>query len=224
MALPIIFDCDGVLINSEGIYIDVELAIMRQAGMDISASDYQAQFVGIPHDQLLLALRAESNARGLAFPEDFEAQHTVEVERRFAVELAAVPGLVPLLEAHSGPRAVASSSNPGPLAEKLAFTGLEGYFAPHIYSTKQAGRGKPAPDVYLMAAEKLGLPPAACTVIEDSANGTKAGVAAGMRVWGFTGAGHGDAGLAARLLEAGAQAVFDDYGAIQAHLVAGDLF
>ena len=78
MALPIIFDCDGVLINSEGIYIDVELAIMRQAGMDIGMAQYQAQFVGIPHDQLLLALRAESNARGLTFPEDFEAQHAVD--------------------------------------------------------------------------------------------------------------------------------------------------
>jgi len=223
MALPIIFDCDGVLINSEGIYIDVELAIMRRAGMDISMADYQAQFIGILHQQLLLALRAESHVRGLVFPEDFEAQHALEVERRFALELAAVPGLVPLLETHSGPRAVASSSNPEPLAEKLAFTGLDGYFAPHIYSTKQAGKGKPAPDVYLMAAEKLGLPPEACTVIEDSANGAKAGVAAGMRVWGFTGAGHGDAGLSARLIAAGADAVFDDYGAIQAHLAAGDL-
>jgi len=223
MALPIIPDCDGVLINSEGIYIDVELAIMRRAGMDISMADYQAQFVGIPHQQLLLALQAESHARGLVFPEDFEAQHALEVERRFALELAAIPGLVPLLETHSGPRAVASSSNPEPLVEKLAFTGLDGYFAPHIYSTKQAGKGKPAPDVYLMAAEKLGLPPEACTVIEDSANGAKAGVAAGMRVWGFTGAGHGDAGLSARLIAAGADAVFDDYGAIQAHLAAGDL-
>jgi len=223
MALPIIPDCDGVLINSEGIYIDVELAIMRRAGMDISMADYQAQFVGIPHQQLLLALQAESHARGLVFPEDFEAQHALEVERRFALELAAIPGLVPLLETHSGPRAVASSSNPEPLVEKLAFTGLDGYFAPHIYSTKQAGKGKPAPDVYLMAAEKLGLPPEACTVIEDSANGAKAGVAAGMRVWGFTGAGHGDAGLSARLIAAGADAVFDDYGAIQAYLAAGDL-
>ena len=69
------------------------------------------------HDQLLLALRAESNVRGLTFPEDFETQHAIEVERRFAAELAAVPGLIPLLEAHSGPRAVASSSNPEPLAK-----------------------------------------------------------------------------------------------------------
>lgn len=223
MTLPIIFDCDGVLINSEGIYIDVELAILRRAGMDIAMADYQEQFVGIPHDQLIVALRAECEARGLLYPEDFEDQHAADVNRRFLDELAAVPGLVPLLEAHSGPRAVASSSNPEPLAEKLAFTGLDGYFAPHIYSTKQAGRGKPAPDVYLMAAEKLGLLPAACTVIEDSANGAKAGVAAGTRVWGFIGAGHGDPGLAGRLLEAGADAVFDDYGAVQAHLAAESL-
>ena len=175
------------------------------------------QFVGIPHDQLILAFRAESNAQGLTFPEDFKAQHAIEVE------LAAFPGLVPLLEAYSGRSAVASSSNLGPFAEKWAFTGLDGYFAAHIYSTKQAGSGKAAPDVYLIVAEKLGLPLAACTVIEDSANSLKEGVAAGMHVWGFTGAGHGDADLSARLLEAGAQAVFDDYGEIQAHLAAGDL-
>jgi HAD superfamily hydrolase (TIGR01509 family) len=123
--------------------------------------------------------------RALTFPEDFEAQHAFEVARRFALKLAAIPRIVRLLEGHSGPRAVASSRNPGPLTEKLAFTGLDGYFAPHIYSTKQAGKGKPVPDVYLMAAEKLGFPPEARTVIEDSANGAKTGVAAGMRVWGL---------------------------------------
>jgi HAD superfamily hydrolase (TIGR01509 family) len=193
---------------------------MRRAGLDIGMAEYQAQFVGIPHNALIIALRAACKARGLIFPEDFEALHHVEVERRFAKELAAVPGLIPLLEAHTGPRAVASSSNPDALVEKLKFTALDHYFAPHIYSTKQAGRGKPAPDVYLMAADRLGLAPEACTVIEDSVNGAKAGIAAGMRVWGFTGAGHGDEGLAARLLEAGVARVFADYASMQAHLAA----
>lgn len=223
MTLPIIFDCDGVLINSEGIYIDVELALMREIGMDIGMADYQARFVGVPHPDLIIALRAEADIRGLAFPADFEARHGIEIERRFLTELAPVPGLMALLDAHSGPRAVASSSGVDSLAHKMAFTGLDDYFSPHIYSTAQAGRGKPAPDVYLMAADRLGLPPNQCIVIEDSANGTKAGVAAGMRVWGFTGAGHGDAGLPARLVEAGADAVFDDYEAIQAHLAAENL-
>ncbi len=177
-------------------------------GMDIGIAEYQAQFVGIPNDHLLLALRAEFHTRALTFSEDFAARHAFEVERRLALELATIPGVVPLLEGHSGSRAVASASNPGPLAEKLAFTGLDGYFALHIYSTKQAGRGKPTPDVYLIAAEELGLLPEARTVIEDSANGAKVGVAAG---------------LSTRLIAAGADAVFDAYGAIQAHLAAGNL-
>ena len=177
-------------------------------GMDIGIAEYQAQFVGIPHDQLLLALRAEFHTRALTFPEDFAAWHAFEVERRFALELAAIPCVVPLLEGHSGSRTVASASNPGPLSEKLAFTGLDGYFAPHIYSTKQAGRGKPTPDVYLIATEELGLLPEARTVIENIENGAKVDVAAG---------------LSTRLIAAGTDAVFHDYLAIQAHLAAGDL-
>jgi len=219
-ASAVIFDCDGVLINSEVIYIDVERALIREIGLDLGVAEYQARFVGLSHVDLVAEIRAMCDAAGLSFPEDFNARHTVACAARFADELAPVGGVAALLEAHTGSRAVASSSAPEALAEKLALTGLAGYFSPHIYSTAEVDRGKPAPDVFLHAADRICVAAEDCIVVEDSANGVKAGKAAGMTVWGFTGGGHADPGLSDRLRQAGADLVFDRHANIASRLIA----
>jgi len=101
-----------------------------------------------------------------------------------------MPDLVPLLDRLAVPACVASSSDPERLRISLGAVGLYDRFHPHIYSAVQVARGKPAPDLFLLAAERLGVAPAACVVIEDSPAGVAAGLAAGMAVVGFTGGGH----------------------------------
>lgn len=133
-------------------------------------------------------------------------------------ELEAVPGIQDVLERWQGPKAVASSSSLRRLQEKLSQTGLARYFHPHVYSGEQVQNGKPAPDLFLFAADRLDLSPDRCLVIEDSANGVRAAAAAGMTVWGFTGGGHADAGLASRLSDAGAAQVVPDHAALKALL------
>ena len=107
--------------------------------------------------------------------------------------------------------AVASSSGIDGLHEKLKLTGLHHLFSPHIYSGQQVERGKPAPDLFLFAAARLDRAPEDCLVIEDSVNGIRAAVSAGMEAWGFTGGGHADADLEGRLIHAGAQKVVSNY-------------
>ncbi|MEL7488068.1 MAG: HAD-IA family hydrolase [Pseudomonadota bacterium] len=102
-------------------------------------------------------------------------------------------------------KAVASSSRAIYLQSKLERTGLLDLVAPHVYSAELVAHGKPAPDIFLYAADRLEADPARCLVVEDSVNGVAAGVAAGMTVWGFTGGGHCFEGHAERLIDAGAQ-------------------
>lgn len=216
-AKAIIFDCDGVLMNSEAIYISTEVALLAEIGLTYEPTDYQSRFVGLSNRDFVAALQADCAMRGLGpFPDDFDARRAAECQRRFATELRAVDGLARFLEGMRGPRAVASSSLPDSLARKLAMTGLTGHFAPHVYSSAQVRRGKPAPDLFLMAAERIGAAPQDCIAIEDSANGVIAGCAAGMEVWGFTGGGHADAGLAGRLEGAGADSVFGHFDQVAA--------
>lgn len=219
-ARAVIFDCDGVLINSEVIYIDVERALLREIGLDLGVAEYQARFVGLSHADLVAEIRAMCRAAGLTFPEDFDARHTAACTARFADELAPIDGAMALLEAHAGPRAVASSSTPEALSQKLVQTGLADYFSPHIYSTAEVDRGKPAPDVFLYAADRIRVAAKDCIVIEDSVNGVRAGKAAGMTVWGFTGGGHADQGLSDRLGQAGADLVLECYENIASRLFA----
>ena len=120
-------------------------------------------------------------------------------------------GLEPLLASMTLPKAVASSSTVRSLQRKLSLTGLASWFGDHVYSAEHVEHGKPAPDLFLHAAAKLGHAPGDCIVVEDSVLGVQAGVAAGMQVWGFTGGGHGDAGLGQRLANAGAVRVFDRF-------------
>lgn len=208
----IIFDCDGVLVDSERIHIAVERALLAEMGLEYDLADYQTRFVGLPDKVFVAELESDfAKLNRGAMPADFEERVHAIVWERFENELHAIPGLTTLLDKLDVPIAVASSSRLVSLHKKLHLTGLHAAFDPHVYSGEQVTHGKPAPDLFLFAAEQLGCDPEACLVVEDSVNGVRAGVVAGMQVWGFAGGGHADAGLQERLARAGAHRVFANY-------------
>lgn len=209
----IIFDCDGVLVDSEQITIELEVEMLARLGLHYEVADFAKRFIGMMdrdfHEHIKLDFAALN--RG-PLPADFAEAMEAEKWQRFRVELKPVPGIAGFVDGLDCPMAVGSSSTIAGLEEKLHLTGLHDRFAPHIYSGELVQHGKPAPDLFLLAAARIEQQPAACLVIEDSINGVRAALAAGMTVWGFAGGAHADAGLASRLTAAGAQAAFTDYG------------
>ncbi|WP_306252409.1 HAD family phosphatase [Parvularcula sp. IMCC14364] len=223
MIEAIIFDCDGVLVDSEVVGLEDTAAFMRSKGFDWQAADLVRLFTGL-RDDVFAARLGEEYGKVLGRPpteaeagELFTAM--IENRRRNRHMLQAVPGaegMVQELAALPFKRAVASSTRIQFLHDKLTRFDLWDYFAPHAYSAELVDHGKPAPDIFLYAAEKIAVDPARCVVIEDSANGVKAGIDAGMVVWGFTGGGHCYDGHGDRLLEAGAVEVIDSHLALRA--------
>ncbi|WP_136659342.1 HAD-IA family hydrolase [Nitratireductor sp. XY-223] len=215
----IIFDCDGVLVDSEVIYHEVEMEHLTRIGLEYEPVEYQRRFMGLNADDFLAELDRDHRARKDApLPADFGTALREDSIARLRTELRIVDGIEAVIAGFVGPKAVATSSAPDTLEIKLEVTGLKRHFEPHIYHAAQVARGKPAPDLFLMAAQKLGAEPSGCLVIEDSVNGVKGGLAAGMTVWGFAGGGHADAGLAQRLREAGAHDVFFSHADLRASL------
>jgi HAD superfamily hydrolase (TIGR01509 family) len=214
MVGAVIFDCDGVLIDSEIIAVEVEIALLAEHGLRYEIAEFTARFMGMSDKAFYAALMEDSRSRlGRALPADFKAR--VDAGKRALNEqkLAAIVGIEAAVARLSQPRAVASSSETHHLDYKLRKTGLWELFVPHIYSADHVMHAKPAPDLFLYAANELGVAPAECLVIEDSVNGVNAALAAGMRVWGFGGGAHMDDGGRTRLTAAGAERVVDDWGA-----------
>lgn len=221
----VIFDCDGVLVDSEVLAIRGERTALGGLGLDYSPEEYVRRFVGL-HDALFFDhLRADYlEAHGRAAPEDFE-ELVLAGRRREMHALAVVDGAgeaLALARRKFGAIAVASSSRAHFLDGKLKRMGLFDLVAPHVYSADLVAHGKPAPDIFLHAAERLGVPAPRCLVLEDSVNGVKAGLAAGMTVWGFTGGGHCFEAYGERLAEAGADRVIADYKAFSAAIGAAN--
>lgn len=217
----LLFDCDGVLVDSEIIYVEVEREHLARLGLSYDTETYMNRFQGLAAPDFFAAVDADHRALGKGrLPETFATNLDAATTERIDRDLLEISGIKQLLEAHDGARAVASSSRLHRLIHKLQHTGLYGYFEPHIYSGEQVENGKPAPDLFLFAAEKLAVMPERCLVIEDSANGVKAGRAAGMTVWGFVGGGHSHNGHGGQLLEAGAHRVVDSHEDLASLLLA----
>lgn len=209
----VIFDCDGVLVDSEAAGLEASADYLRAHGLPFGPADLVRNFTGLRDDVFEAQLSdAYAMANGAAPPDDFFAG-LIAARRCGAAELCAIGGAADALRAVSMQRAVASSSREAYLVSKLVRTGLYDFVAPHIYSAERVAHGKPAPDIFLYAADKLGVAPARCLVIEDSVHGVAAGVAAGMAVWGFTGGGHCFEGHADALARAGAERVLPDFAA-----------
>ena len=210
----IIFDCDGVLVDSEVIAIAVEREHLSGWGLVYDNEEYLSRFVGLHNRDYHAALRQDAHDRRIDLPDNFPAIIQAAIWTRFEAELSAINGALDLATSFGGPVAVASSSEQDKLHRKLGLTGLAPAFGAHVYSADLVANGKPAPDLFLYAADKLRTPPARCLVIEDSENGVRAGRAAGMTVAGFTGGAHADRGLAARLEAAGAHMIAASFSEI----------
>ncbi|MDO5631240.1 MAG: HAD family hydrolase [Paracoccus sp. (in: a-proteobacteria)] len=193
----LIFDCDGVLVDSEPLSV-AELGLtLRDAGAAITDQQIFDRMIGRPIAEIVAIVAAETGADATPLLPDYRDR----LRARFDAELQPIPGIRDAIRAMPpGPRAVASSSTLPRLDHCLRLTGLHDLFAPHIFSATQVARGKPAPDLFLFAAAQLNTQPADCIVIEDSIAGVTAAKAAGMRVIGFLGGGHARAAhLADRL-------------------------
>jgi HAD superfamily hydrolase (TIGR01509 family) len=208
MAQPelIIFDCDGVLIDSEAIACRADAACLAEIGITMSAEEIMDRYVGISSDTMFADI---ASRHGRTLPPVFFETARSRVAAAFETDLLPMAGVEMALHALPFTRCVASSSAPARLQHSLSLTGLLQYFDPHIFSATQVERGKPAPDLFLFAAATMQAAPEMCVVVEDSEPGVQAAVAAGMQVIGFTGGGHCRPGHAERLRAAGAFAVCD---------------
>ncbi|NEX91683.1 HAD family phosphatase [Caulobacter sp. 17J65-9] len=213
----VIFDCDGVLVDSEVLSLEVELEAMAELGVTYDLVEYKARFLGLPPGPLLEALDADYRAAtGRPLAENFMPDLQARFVAACAERLAEIAGVAAAVEALPLARAVASSSGAAHLRKKLDITGLLPLFDPHVYSAELVARGKPHPDVFLYAADRIGADPRRCLVLEDSVNGVRAALAAGMTVWGFAGGGHMDPVTAGRLAEAGAERVLGSWAEAEA--------
>ncbi len=206
MALSLIlFDCDGVLVDSEIVSARIESEMFAELGYEISAEEIAARFAGLTLDRILAALSEET---GMVFPEDFVARAEAEADKRLA-KVEAIAGVHDMLDRLELPRAICSNSLGERLKIMLSHVGLWDRFRPYVYSSREVGsrRIKPAPDVYLHACREFEVEPRDAIVIEDSVHGIAAAVAAGCRVVGFTGASHTHPGHADALTDAGAETV-----------------
>ena len=211
----VIFDCDGVLIDSEAIACRADAACLAELGITITAEEIMERYLGISAATMC---RDIEQRYSLALPHDFVDTLHKRVAAIFDSELTAISGVEQLLQTIRQSRCVASSSAPERLRHSLTVTRLLGYFEPHIFSATQVARGKPAPDLFLFAADAMQAAPALCIVVEDSVPGVQAAVAAGMRAIGFTGGEHCRAGHAEQLHAAGATAIAADMPSLSALL------
>lgn len=207
----VIFDCDGVLVDSEPIAARVLAECVGELGLALTAEDCIARFTGISMASVMAALALDL---GRPLPADFAARVRARDFAAFADQLKAIDGVEALLAAVAVPVCVASSGAPAKIRFSLGLTGLLARFEPHLFSAEMVARGKPAPDLFLFAAQAMGVPAAACVVVEDAVAGITAARAAGMRALGFTGGGHCRPGHGERLLAAGAHASCASMGAL----------
>ncbi len=203
----VIYDCDGVLVDSEMISSRVMGELLTDLGYPITAEECRARYTGISLRRLQRLVEGDW---GRPLPDDFQDQVVARDKVAFAEELQAVPHIADAAAAIDAPRCVASSGTLEKIRRNLDLTGLLTLFDPHLFSAWQVERGKPAPDLFLFAANGMDAKPGACVVVEDSVAGIQGAKAAGMRVLGFAGGGHCGPGYAEMLKDAGADAVFDD--------------
>jgi HAD superfamily hydrolase (TIGR01509 family) len=203
----VIFDCDGVLVDSEAIVIEIEAELLTEAGFPMSADECADKCVGLSGTDVGRMLEAEF---GRPLPDDLYPRIERGALARFRDDLRPVTGMPELLTALDLPRCVASSSDLDRIKLSLDLTGLTRHFDPAaIYSAQMVTRGKPAPDLFLHAAGLLGATPDRCLVIEDSPAGVAAALAADMSVVGFTAGTHARPSLEQRLRAAGASTIFE---------------
>ena len=179
----VIFDCDGVLVDSERLAIRVESRLITELGWELTPDDVLERFVGRSDAFMLGEIEA---ALGRPVPE-WPDRYRDELFTAFHDELTAVDGVAEAIDALDCRTCVASSGTHEKMALTLGLTGLADRFDGRIFSTTEVANGKPAPDLFLHAAERMGVAPDRCVVVEDSRSGVEAARAAGMRALGYAG-------------------------------------
>jgi len=158
--------------------------MLAEQGLHFERNDYAIRFMGLSTDAYHAAIDEEARKR-LGRPIAEAIRQSERLRAVMVAELTEVPGAIHAVKDLTLPKAIASSGSVGGLERKLKRTGLWDFFVPHVYGAEHVANAKPAPDLFLHAARHMGVPPAACVVVEDSPAGVAAGVAAGMRVLGF---------------------------------------
>ena len=198
----VIFDCDGVLVDTERIAVRIDVIVLAELGWPMTEAEVVERFMGRSDEEMTADIEAHLGHR---LPASWEEPFRHLYRQAFEAELEPVAGVVEALDAIAIPTCVASSGTHEKIRFTLGLTGLYERFAGRIFSVSDVARGKPAPDLFLHAAARMGVPPAQCAVVEDSRYGVEAARAAGMRAFGYAG------GLAPKGALAGPQTiVFED--------------
>jgi HAD superfamily hydrolase (TIGR01509 family) len=213
----LIFDCDGVLVDSEPMAHALVAEMMTELGHPMTAAESVVRFGGRSvSDMLALAERI----LGRKVPEETGHRYGRRLLERLRSNLKPIPGVKAAIAALPFPRCIASSSSFERIRLSLEVTGLAPLFADNIFSASQVAHGKPAPDLLLFACGAMGARPGECLVIEDSPHGIAAAVAANMIAIGFTGGAHTAAGLSEQLKAAGACVVLSTMNELPATVLA----
>ena len=212
-----IFDCNGVLVDSESIVADVAAQELTHAGFAVSPEIVARFFTGRRPSDMLGDIEAATQRQ---LPPNFGTRLAAATLRRLRAELRATAHVEHALTWLRGPKCVASSSPLDRIRASLECTGLLRFFDPYLFSASDVMRGKPAPDLLFYVASKMQVAPSNCIVVEDSPAGVAAAHAAGMVPIGFIGGSHTNPGLGAQLTNAGARAVIADMRALKSTVVA----
>lgn len=213
----IIFDCNGVLVDSEPIAATVAAQEFARAGVPVTPDMIARYFFGRRPADMVAAVEAATQRK---LPERFADQLAAATIRRFSAELRAMPHMAYALTWLRGPKCVASSSPIERIRASLEATGLARFFEPNLFTASDVASGKPAPDLLLHAASRMNARPADCIVVEDSPAGITAAVAAGMRAVGFIGGSHSGSELGQQLLAAGACTILADMRQLKNSVIA----
>ena len=212
----VIFDCNGVLVDSEPLATAVVSQEFMRAGFALTPDVVAHYFTG---RQLADIFAEVEQAAGRCLPEGFAATVASAILRRFRAELRATRHAAHALTWLRGRKCVASSSSHDRIRFSLETTDLLRFFEPNLFSASDVRNGKPAPDIFLHAAARMHVDPSECVAVEDSAVGVAAAAAAGMKVVGFAGGSHAGPALGNHLRAAGAHAVIADMRALQSTVI-----
>ncbi|KQQ73942.1 MULTISPECIES: HAD family hydrolase [Rhizobium] len=215
----IIFDCDGVLVDSEIIAAQVESRLLTEAGYPISVEEMGERFAGMTWKNILLQVEQEAD---IPLSASLLDKSEKLLDQRLERSVKIIDGVKFALARLTTQRCICSNSSSQRLDMMLTKVGLKPYFENHIYSAKDLGpdRVKPKPDIFLHGAKQFGVEPDRCLVIEDSTHGVHGARTAGMRVVGFTGASHTYPSHADRLTDAGAETVISRMSDLPAVIAA----
>jgi HAD superfamily hydrolase (TIGR01509 family) len=212
----VIFDCNGVLVDSEPLATSIVSQEFMRAGFNLTPDIVARYFTGRRPADIFAEVEIAS---GRKLPAGFAATVASATLRRFRAELRATAHMAQALSWLRGPKCVASSSSFDRIRVSLESTDLIRYFDPYLFSATEVRDGKPSPDLFLYAAGKMHVEPRHCIVVEDSSVGVAAGVAAGMTAVGFVGGTHAGPRLPEQLRAAGARAIVSDMRALKSTII-----